>query len=392
MSYLDLTKPRVPTRATAGRALEHLAAELNTADFICDQSPLEYLGLEGVTSDAAPRHLFREALTLYNDANREYLAGRHTNPSLMLESAKRGTRHQALLYVRWFWWKHTGGASEGIGRQNEANAPGKSLHEYGFAIDVVRGGQARRIQSILQQTGWLNGLEAEGWHFEAVQAPARARLLTLIQQEALGPSDAFKALVSDFLYTRQACRDLLPDFLREKAALQVEIDRMQRQRDALDREKTRLDAVKRGLDRDANVLSRKRDAAVRLRRDYNNMIFRCPNGEPEPTCTHFELKRQFQQRKEQARPRVEAEESEVVRMKRDLDSRVRAYDDAVMTHNNNVAAWERYKIDWERRNKSYVDLKRRIERMDQSLRDLGQRIATGLTNLEATVSSILARL
>lgn len=392
MSHLDLPRPRSTSRPVAARIRRALAAPA-ADDFVCEENPLEHLGLEGAASDPAPRHLFREALALYEAANRDYLAGRHNNPSILLASAKRNSRHQALLYVRWFWWRHTGGAGEGVPTQNEANAPGKSFHEYGFAIDVIRGGEDRRIQSVLRTAGWMDGIEREGWHFEAAQAPAMARLTGLIAAEAMPLSDAYKGLVSDFLYTRQTCRGLLPDFRRERTRLQADIDRMQQQKADLDREKTRLETVRRSLDTEEADLRRRRDLAVRHRRDYTNMRYTlCENGEPYESCTHTDLKRLYDRQKAAALAAVEAEERDVRRRQTALDGRVRTYDVALRTHNNNVGAWERYKIDWERRNRTYVGMRDRIARMDTKLLDLGRQVHAKLMEIERIAASILRRL
>ena len=120
---------------------------------------------EGGNEDSSVRSLSTEAQRLYRQANAAYQkdAGRFY-AYICIHSGRRSVQEQARLYKSWRRSVH------GVPSAPKANLPGTSIHEYGFAIDVIRGSDEARIVSALSGAGWTQHAGNEGWHFEAKSA------------------------------------------------------------------------------------------------------------------------------------------------------------------------------------------------------------------------------
>ena len=101
-------------------------------------------------SDPAATRLYKEAKTIYKVANERYRSEEdRVFPYILLDSARRTCEEQFQLYYKYMRHVVLGETSA-----NRANKPGKSLHEYGLAIDVVRGDDGKLLKRVLNDAGW----------------------------------------------------------------------------------------------------------------------------------------------------------------------------------------------------------------------------------------------
>lgn len=101
------------------------------------------------TSDARHRYI---------EADRSYFSW--TGRNLRIHSGLRTVVRQAQLYVD-YKWHNTG---------NPASWPGCSMHNWGFAADMIRGDE-RNVEEAMNSGGWYKTHKDEGWHFECTDSP-----------------------------------------------------------------------------------------------------------------------------------------------------------------------------------------------------------------------------
>lgn len=185
----------------------------------------EHLGVLAHTGeDPEVARMHPEARSLYYDANSRYKSSAgHVEPYIRINpgNARRSTLRQAQLFEAYLFHEFFGGPTPAP----RANRPGKSLHEYGFAMDVIRSSDEARLSAALLASGWKSPISDEGWHWEAQDTPSFARLGDFIKTSMELMTKKWAETLSTF-YERR----------KERLSLLVEYE-------AAAREEARLDAV-----------------------------------------------------------------------------------------------------------------------------------------------------
>jgi ankyrin repeat protein len=256
--------------------------------------------------DPTARQLHEEAYKLYQDANTAYQAnGGGAFRFIRLSSGRRSVQMQVNLYRAYIRHRECNGPAA-----NAANRPGQSLHNFGMAIDIVRGNDEALLSNALSSNGWVAAVEDEGWHFEAQAAPSFSRILQHMQQVVAPLSQAIAdAIVNEVLFrcyierNKTAFRNLEQKFRQTAQELSRKQQALRRRRDALNREAIRLN-------REASSIAQEESAIRALRRQLNNMVYRgCPNHEPFDRCTHEVEKQRWLQEKENLRNEIQSREA-----------------------------------------------------------------------------------
>lgn len=233
------------------------------------------------TYDPKADELFSEATILYKHANKAYrrIAERQF-PYITIKSGRRSAIDQANLYVAYI------GSIYGDPPANPANRPGTSKHEYGLAIDVVRGDDEANLRDSLLTTGWSLIREDEGWHFEARGVASWNRIISDVDAKVRPLSDHLAENVVQYYEYRKKVQDNEPKYRREQGRLTGE-------RAALTAARNELSGRQRQLNDRAAQLSAEQRSIEQERRNVSDLQSRingmhysyCPNGQSYDQCT-----------------------------------------------------------------------------------------------------------
>jgi hypothetical protein len=248
---------------------------------------------EGGTADDLARSLHAEPQRLYKQANDAYRAdARRVYAHICINSGRRGVAEQADLYRAWRRSVHGGPHAP------NANLPGTSKHEYGFAIDVIRGTDESRLVSALTGNGWVQHSGDEGWHFEAKDASNWADLISYIANHRPGAPSELGGKIEDGVLAEVELRAVRDFIARTGPALQAEKVRLDAWRDRLVQWQQRLQTWQQGLSHAQRQVEQARLASQQAEADYRRFQYSsCPNGQPYEQCTHADLKSRFDQEK-----------------------------------------------------------------------------------------------
>lgn len=241
--------------------------------------------------DSKARQLHSEAYSMYQDANTEYKGSGGTYSFIKLTSGRRTVQKQVDLYKSYIEYLECGGR-----QVPRANHPGRSLHNFGMAIDVERGTDEQRLLTALTNNGWIAAIEDEGWHFEAQAAPSFTKVKDYIQREISPVSTQIAdAIVNAVLFS---CHLKKTD--DEFGLLETRYKEADKEirRSLADIRKRRIDlnAEAKRLNDEATAIGHERTAIAALRRKLNGMVYdRCPNGESYSNCTHENYKQEWNQ-------------------------------------------------------------------------------------------------
>lgn len=248
---------------------------------------------EAASEDPEVAQLSAGAAALYRDANRAYQSNvGHVDPYIRINkgNGRRSTLRQAQLYEQYIFFAFY----DGPGPFPKADQPGKSKHEYGYAIDVVRSADGRRLSDALSASGWEQSVEDEGWHWVAVAASQYSALVAFIDGEMKTLSNDWALTLSSFYERRKESLALLS----ELEALRVELLQAQRKADDLRQQLTQESAWLtneegrlRSVYNDIGVLDREISQLQTER--ANKRYTYCPNRQPYANCGHAELKQRF---------------------------------------------------------------------------------------------------
>ncbi len=263
-----------------------------------------------------------EAKELYDVANVDYRKDKEREfPFIRIESGFRSVRRQAELYEDYIRSTYEGGSA------NAANKPGKSKHNYGVAIDIVRGNDEGRLTAALSKAKWEKTVEDEGWHFEATGIPGWKAVEKAVS--AVRPiSEKYGQQIVRVYENRKRIREKYP-------SLEVDRERLVREGDRLKAEERRLQIVRSQLEASRDALEKRKLAnenegrsIERLRLEIESMRYTlCPAGQPFEMCTHEDLKRQW----------LAAKNAKV----QDYTSRSSRYKASVAAYNRDVSMYER---------------------------------------------------
>jgi hypothetical protein len=239
--------------------------------------------------DPRARQLHREAYDLYRKANTEYMSSGGTFEFITLESGKRSVSDQVKLYRKYVEYRECNGP-----KVPAANHPGKSLHNFGMAVDVVRGSDETRLATALVNNGWIAAVDGEGWHFEASGAPSYTSVQRYIQTELISLAQTIAdSIVNAILYTCYLLENEA-EFRRQEADIRNKEVAINRARTELRTRRAQLNQEATQLNNEANSIVQEESAIRSLSNQLNGMVYnRCPNGQPYVDCTHASLKQQW---------------------------------------------------------------------------------------------------
>lgn len=234
--------------------------------------------------------LHKEAIELLNDAQTQYkqLGGKGL---IKVHSGVRDCFSQARLFWKYVEYQYGGPSA------NKANPPGKSLHHFGIAIDVIRGSDETRIAEALRVSGWHDSIEDEGWHFVAISISSYQDIVDRVKKECFPMANKYRDLVSDYFQFGRYIEENEPEAKQEnirlsseKAWLRSEYRNLVEMEHVLSDSRNELNAI---VERMAN----QREKLLSLRREIDNLDYqnppRCPKGLPFDDCEHTNRKHKF---------------------------------------------------------------------------------------------------
>lgn len=240
---------------------------------------------EDTDRDAEADYLQPDATEIYDKANKLYLAMENRQrPYIEIESGLRDTTDQAELYEAFIYYKYYGGPEA-----NSANKPGTSNHEFGLAIDIVRGGDGERLRSALIAAGWSDDIADEGWHFNASGIASWSRIQSA-KAEIKPLSNQFGDAVSNMYEFMKRAQENDPIYKKGKESLDEQSRRLNPESEYLKQKSAELtkwiDERKERIrlyNSDVAEMDRSSERIRSLR--YTN----CPKGKSFEDCCHTEL-------------------------------------------------------------------------------------------------------
>lgn len=269
-----------------------LASEA-TDDLLAEFAPVA-ASPEPIGEDAQARQLHSEAYEFYKSANSQYQSDGGTFPFISLTSGKRTVQTQVRLYRKYIEFLECNGP-----RTPAANKPGVSPHNFGMAIDVVRGSDEAKLNDALTNNGWVAAVEDEGWHFEAQDAASWEKIQDYMASDIKPLSDSIaQAIVNAVLFKCYIQRNEAEFRRQEQDLRQREQDLRRRGLDLRDR-RVQLNRKTTQLNNERAAMTAEENAIRGLRNRLHGMVFdRCPNNQDINHCTHYDLIRQWRQERQ----------------------------------------------------------------------------------------------
>lgn len=264
--------------------------------------------------DPSASRLAEGVYKLYKKANQKYVGmDGHVYKYITINPGNglRSSALQAQYYERYIYYKYYGGP----GPYPRANRPGKSKHEYGYAIDVVRSGDESRLSKALCDAGWRPTVEDEGWHWEAVGAPRYSELAKFIKNEMEALSRDWADKLSSFYEIRKISLTLL-DELEE---IRVNIATKRRIFDELQRELSRksqwIREEENRLRLVQNELNSLDQQISEMQRRLGSMSYTyCPRGFSYWDCNHERLKQKYDNERRQLEQEIRSKRARKMKM------------------------------------------------------------------------------
>jgi hypothetical protein len=243
--------------------------------------------------DPAHNNLNEKAKKLYIKANKAYrLIVERKYPYIKINSGKRTTHQQAELYENYIKSLYGGPSA------NAANKPGKSFHEYGLAIDVVRKDDEENLTDALTGAGWVKAHEDEGWHFEAQGIDDWNTIEKKIRENVYPFSQRFAEDLVVYYENKKRVDEKEPLYKKDRDSLMSEKTSLDIERSTLEHRRFQLMERQTILREEDEAIRQEQSQVRKLLEQHNNMIYnRCPEGQPYETCTHEELKQAFNEEK-----------------------------------------------------------------------------------------------
>ncbi|WP_370515227.1 ankyrin repeat domain-containing protein [Paracoccus sp. S-4012] len=366
----SLTLPKLSDSGSVPLVAEEFQ-EQSTAPIVTRLEPTEGCAIAACNSEVGPwRHpigtggedpktslLHSEASAMYRAANTAYQQDAQRQFAyIQLESGKRTIQRQVQFYRDYIEYKDCDGP-----KKNAANWPGKSWHNYGLAIDVIRGNDERRIKTALIDAGWEANVDGEGWHFEAKGAHSWDTIKGDIAERAEPRAkDCAFAIVEDVLYGCYIKRneEKFREQQREISELRRELD--QKRRD-LDRRRRDLQSRAESLRREQAEINEEQAYIASLRREYDGMVYDlCPNNQSYNECTHIELKQRWDQQRQDLWRTCQSRAT-ALRLRRSRLQR------EIMTLRGDERAWQRDKQVFQDENRDYSLKVRDYRQLEQRM-------------------------
>jgi len=293
---------------------------------------------------------FKNAIKIYRELS--------ANPSgnIKLNNGRRSSAEQARLYRGFIGYKFYGDPV----KFNDANMPGRSFHEYGFAIDVIRGADEANIAKALKQAKWDDPHEDEGWHWEAKNAEGYLKAKQKMDV-ALTHSKRYAAHVSNYFQARKTKRELELKFTSDRALLRRELERLKRDDRRLKRlfeelrkDKEELDGERKSLNRLKVKLDRKRGQLEKFMYTY------CPNRRAYARCNHVTRKARY--------------DAERRAMEEELSKGVKQHKRLMVVYSSSLNAWQNDRKKLQSRKREVDARKSKFRRSKTLLEKLSIRI------------------
>lgn len=240
--------------------------------------------------DEKARTLVSQAYDWYQKANRLYQSRiRNDQQFIPLNYARRTTAEQARLHRGWFATK-----TYHIGNYDKANLPGRSRHEYGFAIDVALSRTANATEAVraLREVGFQDNVDEEPHHFEAVGARGHQAVTAAIAK-ITGPGTISYQYGENLVWLFEKCQQkqtfvtTCADLIRKSKpamdairAKEVEVERLTRETQVASENYAR---AKTEYDRAMSRYELAKESAESYPRTW-----RCRAGYPIQQCTAVE--------------------------------------------------------------------------------------------------------
>lgn len=255
------------------------------------------------SEDPEAKLLHVEAFNLYKKANSAYLSDpNHTEAYIDINNGngKRSVEKQKRLYEAFVQTlKDCGGTGRKPPGIHGANLPGNSLHQYGFAIDVIRNRDEKLIDKYLKANGWdpVHSKD-EGWHFEAVSAPNYNRVKLEIKEKVYPVALKYgHAICSVFIHKKTITTGLTKYNNQRKLII------TKRKELAIKKNDQRKKYLK--LKKKHNVIQKQKGKLQNFQNKFRRLSKKirtkrytyCPNKKPFNQCNHRSLKKRYQQEK-----------------------------------------------------------------------------------------------
>ncbi|MDM3871849.1 D-alanyl-D-alanine carboxypeptidase family protein [Porticoccus sp. W117] len=364
----------------------------------CNKCPLEQLGLKGAQGevfsditrkdkeDPKAKKLFKEASALYKEANKLYLSGKHKYEYIQIFSGKRSSRSQARLFVKYAWHQYGGP------KANKANPPGKSFHEYGVAIDIIRGNDTRALKKALESAGWRESVEDEGWHFEAQSIDSWNMIVKKMMESTFPLGEEYRKAISDFLNKRKLCIELWPSYAKQLSRLRPERESLERRRQELVRTEKQLRDERTDLRRKREAATRSSQLASQLQRKYNEMRYTyCPANPPADyeDCTHKEQTSRYDRERAELRREISEARRKANLLRNEYRLKLKKYESNLSRYKSDL---KKYRIDidsWKEKNDKFLKLENRIENVRKGMKTLKRTQSEILRNIDHSIQQIV---
>jgi predicted nucleic acid-binding Zn-ribbon protein len=207
-------------------------------------------------------------------------------------------------------------------------------------MDVIRSNDEARLTTALSSNGWTKTVEDEGWHWEATDAASYVALETHITNVMEAISRTWALTLSSFYERRKDRIRLMAELeeaMRELNTLQREVDDIRRN---LSTENDRLAEEANKLKQLYNDILTTDQLIIDLQRHRANMRYtRCPNKNTYETCTHNDLKAQYDEELRQLDLAIEQSRERRKGLARDYDDRRRRLQTARAQYAQKEARW-----------------------------------------------------
>lgn len=345
------------------------------------------ISMQNRDEDAKAARLHPQASTLYKLANEAYQKDPNRKyPYIVIRSGHRPVSDQVELYRRFIEHRDCGGEEA-----KRANHPGKSYHNFGLAIDVVRGSDKTRLKAALEGAGWIPAVEDEGWHYEAQGVSAWPHVEKAITARVADRARDLAKLIVDFVLFRCYIRQNFDDH----AAMKEQVVARRR---SLAEARRRVTAARRDLNRRAADIRREGAAIDReqrsiadLRRRHASMVYdRCPNGLKYRDCKHEILRSRWREERAILLREANRRQNSLARRRREQVQAKRqwARDDQITDRDETKL--RRDERDFLREKRTFDELDKKMKRWETKARQRKHSISKETSSLQTIVNEIIA--
>ncbi|WP_181321338.1 M15 family metallopeptidase [Pseudomonas putida] len=260
------------------------------------EPPLHNAETHNAVEDPRASELRTTAKAMYKEANDLYVKTEgHLLAYIKIHSGLRSISDQARLYECYLESLYGGPPAP------RANKPGKSYHEYGLAIDIIRGADEDRLKNALSASGWVQAISDEGWHFQAESADDWSDVTQKIENIIKPLSDKYAEDRVVYHENKKRVSEREPGYKKEKKRLDDERITLNKDRSTLNQERTLLLSRQANLNYEDNAIKTERTRVLQLKNSYTGMTYKyCPQNASYEQCTHENLKRQYDSEKNRA--------------------------------------------------------------------------------------------